>query len=321
MSLLSIVENKKILVEKIKELEELNFESTSQLASHVINECLKTQYKAVRNVFQKDTIKKRHFSESIKPNELLDSFYQHLYSHKFIALTDEIYEVIDAMDTFLDAEKDSEKYFNASLLIVEELIDTFHFILEYTAELEEHYQITLCAKENINYNSMLYYFTGENNFSNNVFKMLESEGSHIFSYLIDNKYLDIVKINKYTHVANPYTMLKINREFVRKTNFKDWKNYKENFYDAYVFGELFELNRQLYACFFQLLQDKTWLSSVYKLIKTEDKNIELNLDSTKDIFKIIYGIYMSKMAENLRRQKEDPRYTGKNEGNIIGINV
>jgi len=321
MSMLSIIANKNILIEKIKELNDINFDSTSQLASYVINECLKAQYKMVRNVLQKNTLRKRHYSSDINTNDLLDSLYQHIYSHKFIALTDEIYEVKDAINIFKASEENTEKYDNSALLVVEELIDTFHFILEYTATLEEHYQITLCNKENINFDSLEYYFANENDFSDRVFKMLESEGTHIFSYLVDNKLIDVKETNKFKTLADPYKMLRINREIIRKTNFKDWKNYKEDFYSVYKFGEMFELNRQLYASFFQMMQDERWLKAVKKLIQSTDEKIEININSVKDVFKIVYGVYMGKLSENLRRQKEDPRYTGKQEGNIVGISV
>ena len=84
---------------------------------------------------------------------------------------------------------------------------------------------------------------------------------------------------------------------------------------------MFELNRQLYASFFQMMQDERWLKAVKKLIQSTDEKIEININSVKDVFKIVYGVYMGKLSENLRRQKEDPRYTGKQEGNIVGISV
>ena len=72
MSLLSIVANKNIIVDKIKELESKKFDSVSNLASYVITECLKAQYSMMRNVLNKNMIAKRHFDHTVKGNELLE---------------------------------------------------------------------------------------------------------------------------------------------------------------------------------------------------------------------------------------------------------
>lgn len=40
-----------------------------------------------------------------------------------------------------------------------------------------------------------------------------------------------------------------------------------------------------------------------------------------DALYVIYGVYMAKRSENIRRQHNDPRYTGKSEGSIVGIEV
>ena len=321
MSLLSIVANKNIIVDKIKELESKKFDSVSNLASYVITECLKAQYSMMRNVLNKNMIAKRHFDSTVKGNELLDTLYQHIYSHNFVALTDEIFEVEDAIDTYKASDKNTEKSKNAKLLVVEELIDTFHFILEYTALLEEHYQLILCEnKEAITVDSLTYYMCNENPFSQRVNEMLDQEGTHIFSYLINSKYIDLNITDSNISLASPYKMMKVNREFIRKTNFKDWKVYPSDYYGVYKFSELFELNRQLYASFFQMIQDKKWMEAIKELLV--DTNYDININSTVDTFKVVYGIYMAKNAENIRRQKEDPRYTGQTSGgNIVGVEV
>lgn len=318
MSMLSIVANKEIIAEKIKELDNINFRSSEQLCSYIISSCLKAQYKMMRNVLNKNMLKKRHYSKDTTSKELLDSLYQHLYTHKFAALSDEIFEVQDAIDIYTNGTKNTDKSNNALLLISEELIDTFHFILEYTVLLEEQYQLKLCTdNDNLSVDSLEYYFLGENDFSRRVIKMLEEEGSHIFSFLYNN-YLNN---NETLNLNSPASMMRINREILRRTNFKDWKVYPDDFYGAFKFTELFELNRKMYVSFFQMFQDSRSLEAVKNLIDSVDRDVKLDIESIGDVFKLVYGTYMGKLEENLRRQREDPRYTGQNEGKVVGFEV
>jgi hypothetical protein len=69
-----------------------------------------------------------------------------------------------------------------------------------------------------------------------------------------------------------------------------------------------------------MIQDKKWMEAIKELLV--DTNYDININSTVDTFKVVYGIYMAKNAENIRRQKEDPRYTGQTSGgNIVGVEV
>ncbi len=321
MSLLSIVANKELIVKKIKELDNMQFESTSSLGSYVITECLRSQYKMMRNVLNKNMLAKRNLNISNPEiHELFDTLYQHIYMHNFTALTDEIYEVDDAIENYYKAlvgMPDKEKLLNSELLICEEIIDMFHFILEYNALLEEHYQIVLLPQ--LKHFPMDYLYIGDSEFSNKVYEMINSEGSHVLSYLVDREYIDLENIESDSNLDEIHTIMKLNRNFIRKCNFKDWKKYPKDFYDTCKFTELFEINRTMYASCFQML--KIWMHSLEELVQSVDPTITLTDTNMKDFFRILYGVYMAKNAENIRRQNNDPRYTGQSDGEIVGVEV
>ncbi len=313
MSLVSIYTNKNIISDKIEELRNMNFDSTATLSSYVMSKCLLGQYDMMRSVLNKNMLKKRHFDPELKGSELLNSLYQHIYSHNYIALQDEIYEIHDAVKK-LNNKLDvcTEEPLMELLLVIEEYIDAFHFILEYTALLEEHYMLSLAAEESIIVENLNYYYTEDNTFAKNVKEMLKNEGSHIISYLLDDNLL-LGNIDK-TDADYLDEMARVNRDFIRSCNFKDWKNYPDDYYSKFKFGELFELNRKLYISVITGLSE--YINVIGYLI-----DINFNPNNLKDVMTVIYGLYMAKREENIRRQNNDPRYTGKKEGEIVGIKV
>jgi hypothetical protein len=312
MSLVSIYSNKEIIADKIKELQSLPFTSDWQLAAYVISECMSKQYEMMRNNLNLNMIEKRFFDQNLCGSRLKDALYQHIYSHNHIALTDEIFEVKDAVTKYfskLDAGSDT---FMTELLILEEYIDTFHFILEYTALLEEHYLISLFDNNKFTVDNLNYYYVGNNRFSRQVNDMIKVEGSHIISYLYDTNQIN-TQLSDNTILDN---MMKLNREFIRRCNFKDWKKYPEDFYSPAKFAELFKINRDMYSLCINGIAN--YIDTMSFLL---DQKPVFNSESIKDVLSIMYGLYMAKREENIRRQNNDPRYTGKAEGNIIGIEV
>jgi len=312
MSLVSIYTNKDIIAEKIDELQTLPFTSDWQLASYVVSECMCKQYEMMRKNLNSNMIKKRYFDQSLTGSDLKDSLYQHIYSHNHIALTDEIFEVKDAVTKYFNKVENGSDTFMTELLILEEYIDTFHFILEYTALLEEHYLISLVENEKFTPENLNYYYVETNRFSRQVNEMIKSEGSHIVSYLYDTEQYDLKMCDN--ELLNK--MLILNREFIRNCNFKDWKIYPENFYSPAKFAELFKLNRDMYALCINGVAN--YIDTLSFLL---NRKPPFNSFSIRDVFSAMYGLYMAKREENIRRQNNDPRYTGKDSGEIVGIAV
>ena len=312
MSLVSIYSNKDVIINKIKNLNEQKFDSDLQLMSYVISECLLKQYEMMRKVLNPNMIKKRFFKQELRGNQLKNALYQHIYSHNHIALTDEIFEVKEAITKYNNKLNNNQDTMMAELLILEEYIDTFHFILEYTALLEEHNLITLISNKNFTVNTLNYYYVFNNKFSNQVNEMLKYEGYHIISYLYDTDQLNLELDDEFI-LDN---LLKLNREFIRECNFKDWKNYPDDFYSPIKFGKLFKINRDMYSLCISGIGN--YINTLSFLFNPE---MTFRCNSLKDVFSAIYGLYMAKREENIRRQNNDPRYTGKDEGEIVGVEV
>lgn len=311
MSLVSIVRNKDIIKEKLNYI-------IGQSPGIVFKECLEAQYDMMRENLNSNMIKKRYFNSNISGKELLNALYQHIYSHNHIALTDEIYETKDALLLEEIKHWNSEDTELAELLTVEELIDTFHFILEYTILLEEHYLLTLEEPSKITVDSLPFYYVCKNSFWQGVLSMLYKEAFHILQHVKDNVTID-EEIASRANFGEEYIrgflnlMASNNREFIRLCNFKDWKQYPEDFYSPYLFGELFKINRDMYINCISALS-----LTFYSMVKFLDLDLEYSLDN---VLYLMYAVYMAKREENVRRQNNDPRYTGKNEGEVVGVNV
>lgn len=381
MSLVSIYKNKELIrhfyeINKYSIIDNktnLRIKTNSQeYVTKVISDCLLYQYDMMRKYLNINAINKRFFDSNLKGDELLDAWYQHIFSHNYIALNDEYYEVYDALYKFaknsklLENECNNEaitiakeealikikdKIFMSDLLITEEVIDAFHFILEYVIITEELYQLMLeVNREDITVNNLEYFFvdcSDDNKFYNAVKTMLDKEASHIASYILNNDYREMfeqscVDINNKDMLVLFNT--KINRAFVRETNFKDWKKYDfRQFYSQLKFANLFILTRNMFMGLIYMIHMLTNnFDSVRKMLNTElnydcdtdYEDIYVSEDEDEEynyfmnyIFSFLYAIYMSKREENIRRQgggdksKADPRYYSNGTGSVVGDKV
>jgi len=151
-----------------------------------------------------------------------------------------------------------------------------------------------------------------------VFDFIRFEGKHIATDIFLQKYSEnepLSFLNSY-NIPSWINLLRLNREFIRKCNFKDWKNYPKDFYDAVRFAELTNITRKMYYLFIEIFSFYNHYGNV--LYNDEPR---FNIYNLGDTLQLIYGIYMAKRTENIRRQTNDPRYTGENTGKIIGVDV
>lgn len=312
MSLVSIVKNKDIIKEKLNYI--LNLD-----VNVVLSECLEAQYEMMRENLNQKMIKKRYFNNDLQGKELLNALYQHIYSHNHIALTDEIFEALDANTIKNEKYSKGDDTELTELLVAEELIDMFHFILEYTILLEEHYILVLEYPENITVDRLSYYYVHKkNSFWRGVLSMLYKESGHILHYINENiktdNEADRAPNSEHSSITDYLEkLLRNNRDFIRLCNFKDWKQYPENYYSPYVFAELFRINREMYV------NCVSALSFVFNFL-VKYLNVDLQY-SVENLLKLMYAVYMAKREENIRRQNSDPRYTGKSEGEVVGVEV
>ena len=110
------------------------------------------------------------------------------------------------------------------------------------------------------------------------------------------------------------TLQRLNREFIRETNFKDWKQYPNNYFDPIKFANLSNINRDMYYYWIQGISYN--LGALSDLL---DK--KLNENNSDDVYKFIYAVYNQKRKLNIDRQLNDPRYKLNNNGNIVGDRI
>lgn len=337
MSLVSILTNLKsinINMDNINNLTKINGKGNRIYDWHIVNtvlsDCAIKQYDMKRKYMNNNMLEKRHLADNVSGRELIDTLYQHIYMHNHIGMEDELYEVEDAIDKFIHIEAGSRDYDNrsllAELLVLEEYIDVYHFVTELTSTLKEHYLMMLDSdKVSSSKNCLEYYFTGDNDFSNNVKTMLSEECAHLSSHLADRVYnydmyrpkhitdFDIIEFTDFNTKIIKH-MLKLNRNFIRECNFKDWKQYPEDYFSPVKMANLCNINRNMYtSVIFGISSCLKGLSSIidYKIRETEGT----------DTFKCIYAVYNQKRDLNIKRQLSDPRYKINNIGSIIGDKV
>ena len=262
MSLVSIYTNRDIVkkyLDDINNVTGLINEEENQLHGFVISSCAVKQYEMKRNYLNINMLKKRKLADNISGYELLDNLYQHIYMHNHIGMEDELYEVLDAYKKYenLSLNTDDEKIMMTKLLILEEWIDAYHFITELTSTLKEHFMMTLQPDKIKSTKELLeYYFTEENDFSDGVKYLVQAEGWHIAeeinSYIpsIFPQFIDIRTYEDKDFIESGKqamrTLQRLNREFIRETNFKDWKQYPNNYFDPIKFANLSNINRDMY---------------------------------------------------------------------------
>lgn len=325
MSLVTILENKEFIVNTVLN-KDLNIDA-------VIANNLSKQYEMMWKNLNKNTLKNFH-QTMLHGDELISAYYKHAFSHNYIALMDEIYEVLDAKikhDNYIAGETTDKETFNKRgalidkemfnkrrALILEELIDVYHFILEFSAISTEIGLVSLYSKQSelFTYDKLTDLLTNNVSFYEDVHKLCELRGNHIQAELelklYDFDYLS-TDVDDYMHELS-----RLARNFIRECNFKDWKVYDKEFYTTFKQTELNLLSRLLYYPFIKAFG--SYIYEAYDIFELKDcyKNTE---DINKNIFRLINAIYLSKRKENIRRQNNDPRYTGKLDGVIIGQEV
>lgn len=349
MSLVSIVKNAaEIDAEKKKLFEILKNCDNKEAIQYVIKSCLLKQYEMMRKYMNTNMINKRHFSRDLKGKDLIDALYQHIFSHNFIAFEDEVFEVFDAAKKRESVSTNNpikavEDYMLTEALVVEEVIDVFHFLLEYIILSEELNTIILDTDiDSLTVDDLDRLYVNcdaDNTFYENVKLMIAFEASHlaadIFEVLnpctYDNFDPEYEKYKK-EHVnfdklyipieydKNFIDLLKYNREFIRQTNFKDWKQYDiVKYYSTLQRTKLFDITRELTKSFFRLV-----ISQCAEFACVHGYWDGLGNEKPGNIIYTILelgSIYNAKRNENIRRQQSDPRYKLNNTGEIVGIEV
>jgi len=301
VSLVSVYTNRDIVkkyLDDINNVTGLINEEENQLPGFVISSCAVKQYEMKRNYLNINMLKKRKLADNISGYELLDNLYQHIYMHNHIGMEDELYEVLDAY----------KKYENLSLNTDDEKI-----------------MMTLQPDKIKSTKELLeYYFTEENDFSDGVKYLVQAEGWHIAEEInsyIPSIFPQFIDIRTYEHKdfiesgkQAMRTLQRLNREFIRETNFKDWKQYPNNYFDPIKFANLSNINRDMYYYCVQGISYN--LGALSDLL---DK--KLNENNSDDVYKFIYAVYNQKRKLNIDRQLNDPRYKLNNNGNIVGDRI
>jgi hypothetical protein len=343
MSKVTLLNNADMINKKYKMIDKISKEVFNddilQLSSKVLSETILAQYDMMRAHLNKNSIRKRFFSEDLKNMDLINAYYGHMYSHNHIAFEDEVFETYDAYKSLAkliqDPVKNEEKIKLKKILVLEELIDIYHFLIEYTCIMKEHlhmifeYETRKRQGYDLTLDDMTKFLTTDYNFGSeildnnevyNIFYSLDMEGRHIASDIFSRDFDTVfnVELDRTNITEALMTLLYYNREFVRITNFKDWKNYPESYYNLIKFAELNTILRKLYKIYFEIF---SWFN-LFASELIRDMNFKhSNEVSFVDTLKIIYTIYMAKRTENIRRQQNDPRYTGKKEGEVVGIDT
>lgn len=353
MSLVTVLLNKNKIEEKLKNNINLykDDDFNKLILDQLIRECLLMQYHLLSDHLAKNSLNKRNYKDDLSGNDLVFSYYTHHYKHNNIALNDECLETITAYEKYMKFTEDirfftkeefENKLDNKLFLILEEIIDMFHFILQYNIFLEEHMHLTLLdddVKNSISQKSLSRYISNDTKYNYILNETLKIEAAHINTYLLNelnvlNIGVDKSKLTDEAFINKCLDIFKINQDFVRTTAFKDWKNYENTYYTPAKFTELFNINRLMYKNMMELLLifiNKHHDILVKRIEHLFNVNNYFNEGTTYMtaykyteyklflIVAFINAIYMSKNEENIRRQKEDPRYTGRKEGNILGV--
>lgn len=321
MSLVSILKNAdSIREEKIKLKQLTSGLDDASVIQYIISRCLEQQYKIMRTKYNQNMINKRHFDKNLSGYALIDALYQHIFSHNYIAYNDELFEVWDALkerNTSTEYHTNPEKKLLIDGLVIEEVIDVFHFLLEYIILLEEFSCIMLMNDVdviNVLHLDSIYVDCNNSLIYNNTTEMLNKESAHLASEIIetDNR----IKANDSSLIPSNFTeFVNTNRQFIRNTNFKDWKEYDiKAYYNHAQISKLFYITRNMVKDFVVMMKEHT---QYFNMIDDERVKNE-NSDSIVDAVICLGAIYNAKLAENYRRQESDPRYKLNATGEIVG---
>lgn len=308
----------------------------SKIKDTLIN-VFKLQYNLIYAYYNKNTVRKvfRHKGQATSFNAKdLEVYYQHQYLHNHAAVFDEVFEQSDALTSLRDPLSMYEKKDQYYLLFLEESIDILHFLVEYGCLFAEHAILLEEANKTdyqskFNFPSCLYQ---DDSFRDRVLEKIEM---FIEIALNDNKGNLNFSFDQLSQMVNsdcPSSMLTYCRKILRSVAFKDWKEYPEDFYTEDKFADLFKMLigaiLLLYKNIYQVseaskIQLDQYITKLYSGSNTTVLNDWKHFDLFLGIYYpyLIYGCYVAKNWINMQRQVEDPRYTGKDFGNIIGVEV
>jgi hypothetical protein len=281
-------------------------------------------------------------------NEVSDRWFTFLYETTLKASLDEIFEIQDAFDGYnnvlnnytwneaLDQIKKSDddiytndndyrlskeiirrepQYRKYKYLVVEEIIDLFHFFLQFITIVEEHKlsNIYLLEHDKITNTTFYDYIINPKNetFINETYTMLSLKSTHIKN----DYFLDFYCSNCSDLSTRLLLLVKYARDLMRKIKWKPWKNYPDNYYDTTILGNITESARynykELLHFFYDIIKGTPELSVI------EDKHISdyiIGFNEIKEYIRnnplcttitMLYIIYMSKNKENIERQNNN----------------
>lgn len=373
MSLVTIEKNKEAIRAKMNEIELMAKENAPDLFNkYIMSQCCLKQHEWIRDNLMSKFVKDRHYDDDFTGYQLVNNFFGFMYMHNYIATMDEIYEARDAQDKYKhnfdivhnmlingrnhtsEFEEARNRLNLAGKLVIEELIDVFHFLLQYTTLLQQHQLIMLeLGQEHgiFRVTDLEYWLTNKGeNLGKFVSEHIERAGRHIDLFEITYDDFSIDKIYDYfDHYDSVYDfykkfdkvldeLIELNRNFIRETNFKGWKEYPDNYYSVVKFTNLQHYVLKMYNVLLNcaipiysfILTDfmsietynnsKTYRTELFSDDKTY-LTIDYEILDINTIMKTVYAVYLAKRDENIRRQKEDSRYKLSNTGNAVGDDV
>lgn len=278
----------------------------------MLNNIFELQYNLIFTHYNENTVKKVYAGK-------IDAYYQHQYLHNNTAIYDEIFEFHDAIES-LFSDTNNDKKYKQFLLTIEELIDVLHFAVEYSCLFAEHKRVYMNISK---FPDCIY---NDTEFKKSV---LDDISNSIDTHLLDDNFYYNIDNNKYT-----LTLLIKVRNIIRDIAFKDWKKYDNNYYSDKKMTDLFILSLQLICSIYiisnSILKICPELATEYLIEVFGNNNFTEKFVKDNTLYNkfytvynsyFVYGCYVAKNWVNMQRQIEDPRYTGKDFGKIIGIEV
>lgn len=253
--------------------------------------CLQMQANLLRKYYNKKVIEEKLYLPKDEPiKKVINYYYKHVYIHNFLALHDELFEINNAFDVVSNYNKNAD-------LLIEEIIDVFHFVLQYVVFIKEN---------------MVLYETMQNNLTLDGFSKLiidrenstEEEKKFFIDFndslKLESKAMETAsKTNQYyVHEYDTsehsilFRMIKYNRDILRHLNWKHWKDYSEDFYDILKFSYMLDLNRKIFNNLYSLLE-RTVTNKHY----TAQKDL-----NNMSVYELFFIFYVSKNIENAMRQ-------------------
>lgn len=353
MSLITLLDTKQLVKDSINAVRDLNQAfsneekfalptqvSLKQLAKNDIytelSNIYELQYNLIYTFYNSKTVQKvchtKKTNAKLGFKKVLEYYYQHQFLHNTAAILDELYEQKDALDDIKQAEEDNndEKKYRAFLLFLEESIDVMHFAVEYGCLFAEHYALLNQSEDTVDERTFKF---PEILYDNSDFKVFVTD--LIKKWCNDiNSESEILKSDLGEKMSADESIeenIRQVRTLIRNFAFKDWKVYKDDFYDGDKLVKLFGMSLKIISNLYNLIVFitnknhncwKRYMSYVFGV----DENSPYFNSSDSDFNKVLishlaYGCYVAKNWINMQRQQEDPRYTGQDFGRIIGVSI